>query len=99
MTGTALGSNIMFGPMHVQAALSLHQNPVTVFAGQNAGGAIGNMICPHNVIAVATTVGQLGQEGQIMRRVVPFWFFLVILYGSLAFLYTHYLFPNFGVAL
>ena len=98
MTGTALGSNIMFGPMHVQAAISLNQNPITVFAGQNSGGAIGNMICPHNVIAVATTVGELGNEGQIMRRVFPSWFIMFILYGLIALLYTHYLFPNFGIA-
>jgi len=92
MTGTNLGSNIMFGPMHVQAAVSLGQNPVAVFAGQNVGGSIGNMICPNNVVAVATTVGILGQEGALMRRVFPAFFVFLLTYGVVALLYTHLVF-------
>ena len=94
MTGTNLGSNIMFGPMHVQAAISLGQNPITVFAGQNVGGSIGNTICPNNVVAVATTVGILGQEGVLMRRVFPAFFIFLIVYGSIAIFYTHVLFKG-----
>jgi lactate permease len=94
MTGTNLGSNIMFGPMHVQAAISLGQNPITVFAGQNVGGSIGNTICPNNVVAVATTVDILGQEGVLMRRVFPAFFVFLIAYGFLSLLYTHLLFPG-----
>ena len=93
MTGTNLGSNIMFGPMHVEAAVSLGQNPITVFAGQNVGGSIGNMICPNNVVAVATTVGILGQEGVLMRRVFPAFFVFLLTYGVASLLYTHLLFP------
>ena len=94
MTGTNLGSNIMFGPMHVQAAVSLGQNPITVFAGQNAGGSLGNTVCPNNVVAVATTVDMLGQEGLLMRRVFPAFFIFLIVYGLLSLLYTHLLFPG-----
>jgi len=94
MTGTNLGSNIMFGPMHVQAAVSLEQNPITVFAGQNVGGSIGNMICPNNVVAVATTVGVLGQEGVLMRRVFPAFFVFLLAYGAVSLLYTHLVFPG-----
>lgn len=92
MTGTNLGSNIMFGPMHVQAAVSLGQNPITVFASQNVGGSIGNMICPNNVVAVATTVGILGQEGVLMRKVFPAFFAMLTAYGLLGLLYSHFLF-------
>jgi lactate permease len=94
MTGTNLGSNIMFGPMHVQAAVSLGQNPIAVFAGQNVGGSIGNMICPNNVVAVATTVGILGQEGVLMRKVFPAFFVFLLTYGVVALLYTHIVFPG-----
>lgn len=97
MTGTGLGSNIMFGPMHVEAALALVQNPITVFAGQNVGAAIGNMICPNNVVAVATTVGILGSEGQIMRKVFPAFFTILVVYGLLALFYTHSLFTTYGL--
>ncbi len=94
MTGTNLGSNIMFGPMHVQAAVSLGQNPITIFAGQNVGGSIGNTICPNNVVAVATTVGILGQEGALMRRVFPAFFVFLVTYGLVSLLYTHLLFKG-----
>jgi lactate permease len=94
MTGTNLGSNIMFGPMHVQAALSLGQNPITIFAGQNVGGSIGNMICPNNVVAVATTVDILGEEGAIMRRVFPAFLVLLVVYALVTLLYTHIGFPR-----
>ncbi|AOY78100.1 L-lactate permease [Clostridium formicaceticum] len=97
MTGTGLGSNIMFATMHVEAATSLGLNPITVFAGQNVGGAIGNMICINNVVAVATTVGVLGKEGQLMKKVLPAFLLILVLYGLAALMYTHYLFPNFGV--
>ena len=46
VTGTGLGSNVMFAGMHMEAAASLGMNPITVFAGQNAGASLGNLICP-----------------------------------------------------
>ena len=39
-----------------------------VVALQNVGGAIGNMICVHNVIAACATVGLIGVEGIIIKR-------------------------------
>lgn len=97
MTGTGLGSNIMFGPMHVEAATALSLNPIVVFSGQNVGAAIGNMICPNNVVAVATTVGILGKEGVLMRKVLPAFIVFLILYGILALIYTHNIFYLYGM--
>jgi lactate permease len=93
ITGTGLGSNIMFAPMHLEAALNLHMNPITVFSAQNAGASIGNMICPNNVVACSTTVGLIGREGEVMRKVFPPFFVLLALYMILALLYTSVLFP------
>ncbi|MTI69184.1 MAG: L-lactate permease [Firmicutes bacterium] len=96
ITGTNLGSNIMFGPMHVEAAKTLTLNPITIFAGQNAGGSLGNMICPNNIVAVATTVGILGKEGILIRKVLPAFLILLLVYGFTTLIYTHILFANFG---
>jgi lactate permease len=52
------------------------------------------MICPNNVVAVATTVGILGQEGLLMRRVFPAFFVFLLTYGFIAILYTHLLFKG-----
>jgi lactate permease len=93
ITGTNLGSNLMFNPMHLEACKQLGINIVTVAAGQNTGGAIGNMICPNNVVAVAAVVGLIGKEGDIMRRtIIPSLIFFVF-YSIIAMLYTYVIFP------
>lgn len=97
MTGTALGANIMFAPLHMEAAAMLDMSPTLLFAANSAGASLGNQICPNNVVAVCTTVGMLGEEGEVIKRVLLGWFILSVLYGSLALLYVHVLFPNFGM--
>lgn len=97
VTGTGLGSNIMFAPMHVNAAQMLQMNPITVFAGQNAGGSLGNMVCPNNVVAACATVDIIGREGEVMRKGVVVFAILLLEYMVLTMVYTHILFPQFGL--
>ena len=97
ITGTGLGSNVMFANMHMQAAASLGINPITVFAGQNAGGSLGNLICPNNTVAACATVGQVGNESKVMRHTIATFSVLVVIYMVLTMLYTFVLFPNFGM--
>ena len=97
ITGTGLGSNIMFAGMHVEAAGVLGINPITVFAGQNAGGSLGNLICPNNTVAACATVGEVGHENKVMKRTIPAFAILVVMYMILALIYTLVLFPNFGM--
>lgn len=42
--------------------------PLMVVALQAVGGAAGNMICIHNVVAASATVGLAGQEGALIRK-------------------------------
>lgn len=97
MTGSTLGSNIMFSPLHVEAASLLKLNPAILVGAQSAGGALGNMICPNNVVAVGTTVGLSGKEGLIMKAVMKVFFLMLFIYGGLALLYSYVLFPTFGM--
>jgi len=97
ITGTGLGSNIMFAGMHTQAATSLGMNPITVFAGQNAGASLGNLICPNNTVAACATVGQVGNESKVMRKTLPAWGIILTLYMALAMVYTLVVFPGFGM--
>lgn len=96
ITGTGLGSNIMFAPMHVEAAMQLGLNAITICAGQNAGAALGNLICPNNVVAAAITVGLIGREGEVMKKVFLPFFAIFAIYLVLSMVYTLYLFPSFG---
>ena len=96
ITGTGLGSNIMFADMHLQAALDLGMNPITVFAGQNAGASLGNLICPNNTVAACATVDRIGSESAVMKKTLKVFAVILVLYMALAMLYTCVLFPNFG---
>lgn len=97
VTGTGLGSNIMFANMHMQAALDLGMNPITVFAGQNAGASLGNLICPNNTVAACATVDEMGNESAVMKKTLTAFVIILVLYMVLAMLYTCVLFPNYGM--
>lgn len=97
ITGTGLGSNIMFADMHIQAAQALGMNPITVFAGQNAGASLGNLICPNNTVAASATVDQIGNENLVMKRTLPAFAIILVIYMVLTMLYTCVLFPHFGM--
>lgn len=97
ITGTGLGSNIMFAQMHIDAAASLGMNPITIFASQNAGASLGNLICPNNTVAACATVDQVGNESDVMKKTFKAFAIILVLYMVLAMLYTCVLFPNFGM--
>ena len=97
ITGTGLGSNIMFAGMHTEAAAALGMNPITVFAGQNAGASLGNLICPNNTVAACATVGEVGNENKVMKKTLAAFAIVLCVYMVLCMLYTLVLFPNFGM--
>ncbi len=97
ITGTGLGSNIMFAGMHTEAATALGMNPITVFAGQNAGASLGNLICPNNTVAACATVGEVGHENKVMKKTLVAFLIVLAVYMVLCMLYTLVLFPTFGM--
>lgn len=68
VTGSATASNVLFTTLQAQSAQALGLAPVTMVAAQGFGAAIGNIVCPHNVVAGAATVGLAGREGEVLRR-------------------------------
>jgi lactate permease len=88
MTGTALGSNLMFSPMHYDAGTMLGLSPLALFGAQSAGAALGNMICPNNVVAVCTTVGYK-EEGKVMRKIIGPILIMILVYGVVAMINTY----------
>lgn len=67
ISGSNTVSNIMFGLLQYDTALQNGLPPAWILALQAVGGAAGNMICVHNVVAVLTTVGLVGKEGIVVR--------------------------------
>jgi lactate permease len=80
VSGSNAVSDIMFGIFQYNTAENAGLPPVQVLALQAVGGAAGNMICIHNVVAASATVGLVGQEGYIIKKNAP----IAIGYGLLA---------------
>ena len=68
MSGSNTVSNILFAVFQYEVAQQVNIDAAIVLALQNVGGAIGNMICVHNVIAACAVVALTGREGIIIRR-------------------------------
>ena len=68
VTGSATASNVLFTSLQAQTALALGLPVATLLAAQGFGAAVGNIVCPHNVVAGAATVGLAGREGEVLRR-------------------------------
>ncbi len=81
-TSSSTSSNTLFSDLQVTLA-KLKDLPVaTILAAQSAGGAIGNAIGPANVVLGASTAGISGQEGDILRKTLPWTFVAFILTGA-----------------
>ena len=87
MTSSNMASNILFGKFQMTTA-SILNVPVETFLGaQTAGGAIGNTISPGNVILGTTTAGILGQEGKVLKTILPIAIASALFIGVILFVY------------
>ncbi|MGH9469346.1 MAG: L-lactate permease [Terriglobia bacterium] len=71
MSGSDTASNILFGNLQVAAAHQIGVNPVLLAATNSSGAVTGKMISPQNIAVGVTTVGMVGQEGEVLRS--TFW--------------------------
>lgn len=80
ITGSCTVSDLLFADFQFGLATTIGASREIVVALQGVGGAMGNMICVHNVVAASATVGLVGMEGLIIRRtMIP-----MVLYGLCA---------------
>ena len=56
-SGSNTVSNLTFAPIQAAIAGTLGLDGATVLALQSAGGAMGNMVCIHNIVAVGEVLG------------------------------------------
>ncbi len=76
-------SNLMFSAFQHGVAARLAISSSMVVAIQAVGGAEGNMIAIHNVVAASATVGLLGREGATLRKTILPALYYMILIGVL----------------
>jgi lactate permease len=80
--GSATVSNLTFGAIQQSIALKAGLDPLSILALQCVGGAMGNMVCINNIVAVSTILGLTNCEGSILKRtVVPMFVYAVIAAG------------------
>jgi lactate permease len=69
----------MFSLFQFSTAQQVGAVPAVVVASQAVGGAAGNMITVHNVVAASATVGLVGREGDLIRKtVIPMTYYCML---------------------
>lgn len=86
VTGSATTSNILFTDFQRVTAEDVGLPVLVIVAAQGFGAAVGNIICPHNIIAGGATVGLSGEVGPVLRRTLLACLVYAALGGALAFL-------------
>ena len=73
------GLLFLFSLFQFEVGQRIGADPTWVVALQAVGGAAGNMICVHNVVAASAVVGLAGREGAVIRKTVwPFAYYALI---------------------
>lgn len=88
VTGSATASNVLFTELQESTAESTGLPVTPLLGAQGFGAAVGNIVCPHNIVAAVATVGLTGQEGTVLRRTLPTAGVYVALGGVVALLLT-----------
>ena len=79
VAGSNTVSNMMFALFQFDMGQRIAVDPTWIVALQAVGGAAGNMICVHNVVAASAVVGLLGREGAVIRlTIVPFAYYALL---------------------
>lgn len=85
ISGSNTVSVTLFTNLQHMSAINLGLSEVIIVATNIVGGAVGNMICVNNVVAVCATVGTNGKEGKIIRScIIPTAVYTVIVVAVLA---------------
>ena len=87
--GSNTVSNLMFSLFQFATAEKIGVDPLVVVAAQAVGGAAGNMITVHNVVAASATVGLLGQEGVLIRKTIVPMTYYCLAAGSLVYIWSY----------
>jgi lactate permease len=85
VAGSNTISNMMFSLFQFGVGERIGVDPTWIVALQAVGGAAGNVICVHNVVAAAATVGLLGREGLVIRKTLWVFFYYVLLTGAMGY--------------
>jgi len=85
VAGSNTVSNMMFSLFQFGVGERIGVDPTWIVALQAIGGAAGNVICVHNVVAASAVVGLLGKEGYVIRKTAVVFSYYALLPGALGY--------------
>jgi lactate permease len=85
VAGSNTVSNMMFSLFQFGVGERIGVDPTWTVALQAVGGAAGNMICVHNVVAASAVVGLVGREGAVIRLTLMPFVYYALLPGALGY--------------
>lgn len=89
VAGSNTISNMMFSLFQFGTATNAGINPSLIVALQAVGGAAGNMICVHNVVAASAAAGLIGKEGELIRKTLIPTMYYVFFAGGIGYMLVH----------
>lgn len=89
VAGSNTVSNLTFAQFQFSTGNAIGVNPEQVVAAQAVGGAGGNPIAIHNIVAAAATVGLLGREGDLLRKTILVTLYYCVAAGSVSFIFIY----------
>ena len=90
VAGSNTISNMMFSLFQFNVGVRIGVEPTWIVALQAVGGAAGNIICVHNVVAASAVVGLVGREGAVIRKALLPFAYYALTAGSLGYAIVSY---------
>lgn len=85
VAGSNTVSNMMFSLFQFGVGERIMADPTWIVALQAVGGASGNIICVHNVVAASAVAGLIGKEGAVIRKTLLPFFYYALFTGSIGY--------------
>ena len=85
VAGSNTVSNMMFSQFQFSVGQQIMADPTWIVALQAVGGASGNIICVHNVVAASAVAGIIGREGAVIRKTLLPFFYYALISGSIGY--------------
>lgn len=89
IAGSNTVSNLTFAQFQWSTGTEIGVPPEKVVAIQAVGGAGGNPVAIHNIVAASATVGLLGREGDLIRKTILVTTYYCLAAGAVGYLLIH----------
>ena len=87
VAGSNTISNMMFSLFQFEVGVKIGVDATWMVALQAVGGAAGNIICVHNVVAASAVVGLTGREGDVIRKTLLVFAYYALAAGVIGFVF------------